>query len=243
MARHGNPRNLGNIGEAYLIYGINQLRFGGTINVNSTSTGISGVIFEGTPVRFAAGVGGFLNRARTEGITDVAVISNLDLAEEPPRPELVFGLAHVDGIYQGRDDDPGDDPPEEDQTLDVEIVIRQGRTETTIGDEDPVIGSFSGFEDTVIDSANPGTNFGATDSLEWDNDGPGERILTLIRLRDLLSEIPDRSADISGLGADLAFRVANEGDGSTVHECFTQFTESSVTFDNFAVAGGEPQEG
>ncbi len=241
VARFGNPRNFGNIGEAYLIYGLSQLRFGGRINVNSTSTDVSGVIFEGTPPRFAdTGFEFFFGEARSEGITDAAVVSDLT---QDGRPDLLFGLAHVDGIFQGRDDDPGDDPPEAGETLDVELIIRQGHTELTEGDEDPVVGTYSGFEDTHIDSANPDSNFGAEDGLEWDDGGAGDRKWTLIRIRDLLPELPDTAANITDLSAELAVRVANTGDNGTVHECFTQFSESSVTFNNFATAGGEPQEG
>ena len=38
VAQFGNPRNLGNIGEAYMIFG-RQLRFGGDININSVAIG------------------------------------------------------------------------------------------------------------------------------------------------------------------------------------------------------------
>ena len=99
VARFGNPRNLGSIGEAYLIYGQNGQKFGGRISVNSTSTTIPGVIFEGTPPRFADGGFGIPgSEARTEGITDVATIGDLNA---DGRPDLLFGLAHVDGSYQG----------------------------------------------------------------------------------------------------------------------------------------------
>ena len=250
VARFGNPRNLGNIGEAYLIYGLDQLRFGGSINVNSTASDIPGTIFEGTPPRFAAepcwaGSAGFvacpdIDDPHTDGLTDVATIGDLN---GDGRPELLFGLPHVDGVFQGRDDDPGDDPPEFGATRSIELVLRQGSSELTVGDEDPITGSYSGFEDTFIDSARPNANFGGDSDLEWDNDGVGERMWTLIRMKDLLDEIPDEPTRIADLRATLQIRVVNEGDDGTLHECFTQFTESSVTFNNFAVGGDEPQEG
>jgi hypothetical protein len=241
VAQFGNPRNFGNIGEAYLIYGLDRVKFGGTINVNSTSTDLPGVIFEAPPVRSAFGFGNLINitNPRTEGLADVAVVSDLTT---DGRPELIFGIPHVDGAWQSRDDDPGDDPPEGNETIEVEIAIRLGETRTTIGDNDPIVGSYSGFEDTVIDSAAPDTNF-ANEDLEWDNDGQGARKWTLIRLRNLLAEIPDTPGNIEGLDASLQFNVVNTGDEATVHEVFTPFEESNVTFANFAVAGGEPQEG
>jgi hypothetical protein len=241
VARFGNPRNFGNIGEAYLIYGLDQLRFGGTINVNTTSTDVPGVIFEAPPVRFEEPLlSGIVSNPRTDGITDVAMIGDLNA---DGRPELIFGLPHVDGVFQARDDDPGDNPPERDTTVQIELDVRQGFTELTVGDEDPVRGSYSGFEDTFIDSARPNANFGGQQDLEWDNDGPGERIWTLIRMRNLLDEIPDQPGTIGNLQATLTVRIVNEGSEATVHECFTEFTESSVTFNNFAQGGGEPQGG
>lgn len=242
VAQFGNPRNFGNIGEAYLIYGLDQTRFGGFINVNSTSTDIPGVIFEAPPVRFRddAEFAGLVSNPRTEGITDVATIGDLN---GDGRPDLVFGLAHVDGVFQARDDDPADNPPERDDTVEVEIVLRQGFSETTIGNEDPFSGVFSGFEDTFIDSARPNQNFGGELDLEWDNDGPGERMWTLIRLRGLLDEIPDSASAVTELSASLEFRVVNSGEDASIHECLTEFTESSVTFNNFAVGGDEPEPG
>ncbi|MCH9003443.1 MAG: hypothetical protein IIC02_12800, partial [Planctomycetes bacterium] len=46
VAQFGNPRNFGQIGEAYLVYGQNQLRFGGKLQVNTIGETISGAIFE-----------------------------------------------------------------------------------------------------------------------------------------------------------------------------------------------------
>ncbi|MFQ5490230.1 MAG: DNRLRE domain-containing protein [Phycisphaerae bacterium] len=242
VARFGNPRNLGSIGEAYLLYGLNQQKFGGRISVNSTSTSIPGVIFEGTPPRFAeGGFGVLVNNARTEGITDVAVVSDLNA---DGRPELLFGLPHVDGSFQGRDDDPGDDPPDPtgDDTLQVEVVLRQGFNRTTIGDEDPVTSSsFTGFEDSYVDSANPAENFGGVGFINWEDQGPNDRRWGVIRIRNLLSEIPDEAADIDGLNAQLSFRVFNGGGDAQVHELLTQFDETTVTFNTFGQDG--PNEG
>ncbi|MCH7813176.1 MAG: FG-GAP repeat protein [Planctomycetes bacterium] len=125
----------------------------------------------------------------------------------------------------------------------IQVVIRQGSSELTIGDDLVSTSSFLSFEDTVIDSEFPNSNFGGSQDLEWDNDGPGEKKWTLIRIRDLLNEIPDGARNIDDLSATLTLRVVNEGENGSVHECFTPFTESSVTFANFAEGGGEPQDG
>jgi len=94
-AQYGNPRNFGNIGEAYIIYGLDGRRFGGSINVNSVSTSISGAIVEAPIPRFGS----------TLGIKDVGVMPDID---GDGRPELIFGLPFVDGMYQRRDMDAGD---------------------------------------------------------------------------------------------------------------------------------------
>jgi len=94
-AQYGNPRNFGNIGEAYIVYGMDRQRFGGSINVNSVAMSVSGAIVEAPIPRFGS----------TMGIKSVGVIPDID---GDGRPELMFGLPHVGGIYQPRDMDPTD---------------------------------------------------------------------------------------------------------------------------------------
>ncbi|RME38334.1 MAG: hypothetical protein D6788_07675 [Planctomycetota bacterium] len=113
VARFGNPQNVGPVGEAYLIYGQGRVsetgqpipgdRFGGTIPVNSVSDTISGVVFQAPPIRTSQIP---VPDARTEGITDVAAIPDLNL---DGRPELIFGLPHVHGAFDSMDYDPGDE--------------------------------------------------------------------------------------------------------------------------------------
>ena len=105
VAQFGNPRARGNVGEAYLVYGLDNIRWGNTINVNSVSSSISGVIFE-APMPFEPGlpINGFLTHT-TLGITDVGAVEDVDL---DGRPELIFGVPHVDGAWMSMDYDPGD---------------------------------------------------------------------------------------------------------------------------------------
>lgn len=105
VARFGNPQNVGPVGEAYLLYGRDHLRFGGTISVNSIGQTVSGVVFQAPPVRTRF-IPDFL--ARTEGITDVSFIRDLT---GDGRPDLLFGLPHVHGAYDSTDYDPGDENP------------------------------------------------------------------------------------------------------------------------------------
>jgi hypothetical protein len=113
LARFGNPQNVGAVGEGYLIYGQDRIRFGGTIPVNSVANTVSGVIFQAPPVRdpfpWPRGCTGTLitdPAARTEGITDVTFVRDLT---GDGRPELLFGLPHVHGAFDTTDYDPSDD--------------------------------------------------------------------------------------------------------------------------------------
>jgi FG-GAP repeat len=239
LAQFGNPRNLGNIGEGYVIYGQAGIRFGGTINVNSTSRSLPGFILEGPPMR---GPQLGISNPRTEGITDIGIVPDLN---GDGRPELLVGMPHAEGQFQARDDDPDDNPPEGDETLRVEIVLRQGPDgkEVSISNEDEPVQSYFGVEDTVISSAEPDRNFRAAD-LEWVNRGPADIMYSLVKFKGVLLEFPagdtpDRIADITG---SLAFQVLNTGGQATIHELFTDFDASTVTFNNF-LNGAAPVAG
>ncbi|MEK7757347.1 MAG: integrin alpha, partial [Planctomycetota bacterium] len=106
VARFGNPQNVGPVGEAYLLYGRDNLRFGGTISVNSISQTVSGVVFAAPPVRRFVIPALF---PETLGITDVGFIRDLT---GDGRPDLLFGLPLVHGALDSTDYDPGDDPPQ-----------------------------------------------------------------------------------------------------------------------------------
>lgn len=103
VAQFGNPQNVGPVGEAYLIYGLNQTRFGGTISVNAVGSFIAGVTFQAPPVRTDLIPDPF---ARTDGISDVSFIRDITF---DGRPELLFGMQHVHGALDTMDYDPGDD--------------------------------------------------------------------------------------------------------------------------------------
>ncbi len=249
VAQFGNPRNFGNIGEAYLIYGLDNVRFGGEINVNSTARTISGAILEGPPTRcfneecsVQEPDGGLdlksYDNPRTDGITDVSAIPDLD---GDGRPEILIGMAHVDGVYQSRDDDPDDDPPAGDETVGVNITLRQGTDGLEVDIEDaaePVQGYF-GVEDAIISSADPDRNFRAAD-LEWVNRAGNDTTYTLIKFKDILETFPagDTSDRIAGAGGEIRFTVLNSGGGATIHELFTDFSAGTVTFNNFGLIGG-----
>jgi hypothetical protein len=110
VAQFGNPRHVGPVGEAYGIYGMDQIRFGGSLPVNSIGEAVSGVIFEAPPVR---PIYNFQDRlvegARTDGISDVSFITDLT---GDGRPEILFGLRHSHGAFEGMDWDPGDVDPD-----------------------------------------------------------------------------------------------------------------------------------
>ncbi len=215
VAQFGNPRNFGNIGEAYLIYGLNLSRFGGINNVNSVSRGISGVIFEAPPNRLEPLHNDPL--AVPRGITSASSIPDLT---GDGRPEIFLGMAMADGLYQGRDDDPGDavDP------IRVDFTARFGlRTLANNGTPEPDFDDdFEGTTDTYIDRANPNVAnggsqlmlFGATTDQEEDrNQFP---IVGIAFPDEVFNPNPD---DISELDARITLTL--QGTPAISTETFT----------------------
>jgi len=239
VAQFGNPRNFGLLGEAYLIYGRADVRFGGSVAANTVSETVDGVIFEAPPVRTRVCPG---SDARTDGITDVSFIRDLS---GDGRPELLFGLPHVHCAFESMDFDPGDDDVAgEDNTADVSVAVRQGRAAVTVDDEEESPNFlYSGVSDVVISSAQPNTSFGSSAELSWVDDG-AQQEWTLIKLADVLDEIPDSPASIEAgsVQATLRLRIFNIGGSGTIHECLTPFT-TQTTFATFASGGGAPEPG
>ncbi len=102
VARFGRPLERGNLGTAYLVYGIPGQKFGSEVSLNSVSTDVRGATFimgMGFPEAIAGPVTG------TEGITSVAIIPDLNF---DGRPELLFGAPYVEIMYDHFDDDPID---------------------------------------------------------------------------------------------------------------------------------------
>jgi len=254
VAQKGNARNNGPVGEAYLIYGQQEIgadglptggpgiRFGGSIGVNSVSESVSGTVFEAPPVRDNLILA---SDPRTDGITDASFIPDIS---GDGRPELLFGLRHVHGAFDGMDYDPGDDSVTGADTLAIEIVVRQGRVTVQEGTGDPDVTSqsYNGVEETTIRDGSPNTSFGTETSMSWVNAGAGERAWTLIKFRNLLEELPAEDTletiDPSSIDASLEIRVFNTGVNGQVHQVLTDFNEQT-TYADFAVAGGDPQEG
>ncbi len=248
VARWGNPRNFGNIGEAYVIYGLPGQRFGGAINVNSVAQAIPGFVVEAPPPRrtlegFLCG-GGLVrvDTPRTEGLTDVSFIPDLN---GDNRPELLFGTPHCEGYLTTRDDDPGDNAPDDDQTLNVELSLVHGQNESELTVEaepnDVMINfTYNGTSDVVISSAQPNTNLRSAD-LEWINAGPNNRKYSLIKFANILDQFPpeDSPETIGEISGQLEMRILEAGGQATIHELFRDFDENTVTFGNF----GEPEAG
>ena len=239
VAQFGNPRNFGNIGEAYLVYGERNRRFGGDINVNSISTTVSGVIFEAPPARIPPYL--------TNGITDFAVIDpgpGEDDLSGDGRPELLFGLSHIDGIFSSRDDDPSDDPPQGTETIPVELIIREGEVRIIVNEIEEIPAPYSGVADTYIDSEQPNDNHGNDGNIRWFDGGANDRKWTLIRFDSaaLRAVIPDDLGEIENATATLEFRIiTSNGPDAAVHQLITLWDEDTVTYSSFAVAGGEPE--
>ena len=236
VAQFGNPRNFGPIGEAYLIYGQQGARFGGSIPVNSVSETVSGVIFEAPPVRSREIRS---SDPHTDGITSVDFIRDLT---GDGRPEILIGCPHVHGAFESADFDPEDQSPQAGQGVMLEVVLRQGQVTVAEGNADPVITSLSyaGVDDVTISSAAPTTNTGSAQDVGWVNNGAGQREWTLIKFGNVLNQLPDSldTIDVTALTAELQFRVVDTGASGSVHELFRDFTELT-TFSSFN-GGAEP---
>lgn len=237
VAQFGNPRNFGPIGEAYLIYGQQAARFGGSIPVNSVAETVSGAIIEAPPVR--------RTQIRspdphTDGITSVGFIRDLTGDQ---RPEILIGLSHVHGAFESQDFDPEDQPIAGDQGVMVEVVLRQGQVTVAEGSADPEItsSSYAGVDDVFISTAAPTTNTGSSSELGWIDAGATQREWSLIKFRNVLNQLPDPldAIDVTTLTAQLQVRVVDTGASGTVRELIRDFTELT-TFSTFA-GGAEPQ--
>ena len=110
VARFGRPFERGNIGSAYLVYGLPGQRFGSDVYLNSYGTEYRGCAFAmghaGPYYRlsFFNGTGSTLEPA-TDGLMSVATIEDLT---GDGRPEIIFGAPYVEQVWEYHDDDPCD---------------------------------------------------------------------------------------------------------------------------------------
>lgn len=239
-AQFGNPRNVGPVGEAYLVYGQDQVRFGGKIGVNSISETVSGVIFEAPPVRSRRIQS---PNPRSDGITDISFVRDLT---GDGRPEILMGLAHVHGAFEAMDFDPSDeDLANADDSVNIEVVIRQAEIIITIGQDNPITTTFfNGVEEVSISSSEPNANKGTDSFVSWQNNGPNQSEWALIKFKDILDELPDdvREIDVESVRATLEVRIFDTGGDATVHRLLTNFNEQT-TFNTFSITGGAPDPG
>jgi len=183
-AQFGNPQNAGPVGESYLLYGRDRIRFGGTMSANTISQTVSGVVFQAPPVRTFAIPDRF---ARTEGITDVSFIRDLT---NDGRPELLFGLPHVHGAYDSTDYDPGDEDPDFDPFLCYPDPYINNLTNDVPGRD---TGFFAGGMAVVLNSQNRDSD----PSLTPD---PGRLETTAVSL-ELVGQLP-ALLDTNGISAN-----------------------------------------
>ncbi|MEK6677069.1 MAG: hypothetical protein AABZ47_15625 [Planctomycetota bacterium] len=235
IAQFGNPRNFGLVGEGYIIYGLNRVRFGGDIPVNAVAESISGTILEAPPVREFTNFGVITGDVHTNGITSVSSIRDLT---GDGRPEIMIGLSRVIGVYDSQDYDPGDEDPDTDATEEVNLTFTEGVRTVQVEDGFTESAAFAGVADLTINSASPTTPSGSDGGLFWrDDPAAGVRQWALIKFGNILEEIPDIDSlelvDPSTINAQLEFRVFNTGGSATVHQLLVDFTEQT-TFSTFA---------
>lgn len=249
VAQFGNPRNFGLIGEAYLVYGQESRRFGGSIAVNSVSEAVSGVILEAPPPR--DGPNGEVNRGSTDqnGITDVSWIRDLT---QDGRPDLLFGLAHVNAAFDSQDYDPSDEDLSDQEPDSVELVIRQGEVTVAVNDGDPEFQSFYlDTQDLVISSCvgdsitcpNGQANVtNGSGDLVYNNNGDADRQWILIKFSNVLDHFTASPflINIPELDAEIRFRLFTRGGNASMFQALTDFNEQT-TFNTFAENGGPPE--
>jgi len=256
VAQFGNPRNLGLIGEAYLVYGQSNRRFGGAIAANSVSDTVSGTIFEAPPIRRQRSPAGGANgltiepNAHTRGITDVAMLPDMN---GDGRPEIIFGLAHVHGAFDSMDYDPADDALGTNEPDNFVLVVRQGSAQVSMNGgnfQDLNPSFYDGTDDLVISSCTANCENGTADApngaldLFYNNNGVEDTQWVLIKfanLLDVFSTIPAEAGDIiiPDLTATLSLRVFDPGGNAQVFEALTGFTEQT-TFNNYSATGDAP---
>lgn len=247
IAQFGNPRNVGRVGEAYLIYGNAGIRYGGRYPANGTAEAIQGCIFEGTPVRPYLGRQG----AFTLGINDASFLPDVT---GDGRPELLVGQPRVEGAFSGFDMDPSDSDPEADEEEQVTVRIRQGQVTENVGGGDVVVdATYNGVDDLVISSCQ-GNNCtlgdqddptGQNTELIWNVDPTTGTQWTLIKFRDVLTVLSDLGdqpgdIDIPEVQASLILNVFRTGDNGLIYQAFTNFDENT-TYSTFAKNGADPE--
>ena len=233
-ARYGNPVTAGPVGEAYLVYGHDGVRFGGAIAANTVSETVPGVLFAAPAVMGLAG-----GESYTNGITDVNFIPDLTA---DGRPELFFGMSHVDGAEETMDFDPGDLQAEADpEEIQVQVYFEPGSgTVTSEGEETDF--AYTGMYDTTIDTLNPTTQYGADADIRWSDDRDGGKEYALLKFVDVLDYVPHGVEDmaIDSINAVVTMRVFDVGDGAQVWQSLSDFTERT-TYSDYSVNGDDPE--
>ncbi|HON65277.1 MAG TPA: integrin alpha [Phycisphaerae bacterium] len=111
VARWGRPFERGNVGSAYLVYGMPGQRFGGDVHMNSFGTEYRGCSFAsghaGPWYKYSYYYGG---NSSTETVTDgIVAVSTIEDLSGDGRPEILFGLPYAEGWWDYHDDDPCDE--------------------------------------------------------------------------------------------------------------------------------------
>jgi hypothetical protein len=242
VAEFGVPTGRFPIGEAFLVYGMDHLRFGGRINVNTVATDVDGAIFEAPEPHLSQ---------ETRGIASVGYIPDLS---GDGRPELLFGMPFVDGARQHRDDDPGDRAVEANAKEEFVAKIQQGNVQVYKVDAfgnlgDPIFTNlaYTGVLDTMLDLNNPtNTAPNSARTLTWSGTESPEFTATqwvVLQFNDVEDNIPgfsraDTSLEI--VSATLFVDVLARGDVGEVHALYTPIA-SNTTLQSFS-GGAAPLE-
>lgn len=252
VAQFGNPQNSGPVGEGYLIYGLDNGRFGDSLAINGVSKSISGAVFPGPdfidldeferPLTLGDGL-------KPAGITDVAPMPDIS---GDGRPEIIFGMAAALDARDGMDWDPAD----EDVLAgggEVRVVVELWHLGGTIDYSDvpfaPNEGPFgySSRADVTLSSSMPNADLSGNTTMSVVDLGPGNREWILLRFSDILgfrdefaeSGMPNLDVDVM---AKIVLRVTDPSmQQASVFRLLMDFEEGE-TLSSFT-GGGEPRVG
>jgi hypothetical protein len=244
VAQFGSPRNLGPYGEAYLVYGLDNGRFGDRLAANSVSKTVSGALFEGPTVRGLGPIQETIDPT-TLGITSVASMPDIS---GDGRNEILFGMPLAYGAIDAVDWDPADEDVTNDPNeVTVTAQFRRGRARvvTSTDPNQPVDSAYNGVFDSTISSLVPNADPENPGDMGILDGGLGNRQWVLLKFEDVLASLPDPVEAIvfESVTAAIRLRVFDESpDQADVFLSITDF-DDSTRYSDYAQNGGEPEVG
>ena len=104
--------------------------------------------------------------------------------------------------------------------------------------------AYSGAQDTYIHEADADSNFGLGEHFEWDNSDNGGAVWGLLRFDSMFADASNRIPANSTIeSARLTMRVRDVGEPGALFECTTDWSDTTVTWNNLGdVPGPQPED-